>query len=94
MFSGQGYGVFGYYRLTSRRMGSDENTISHFESIDCFFLEIVQLEGVLVVSSSSANGLYTTHETGRLGYEFVELIISWTRRGCTSQLSLHSLVPC
>ena len=54
MFCGQGYGVFGYYRLTSRRVGSDENTISHFETIDCFFLEIVQLEGVLFVSTSTA----------------------------------------
>ena len=47
VFCGQGDRVFSYHRLTSRRMGSDENTISHFESVDCFFLEIVQFEGVL-----------------------------------------------
>jgi hypothetical protein len=36
--------------LSGRSVRSDEDTVSHFEAVDRFFLEVVQLEWVLDVS--------------------------------------------
>lgn len=45
--------IFCHHRLSCRCMRSDKDRIAHFESVDSFLLERIQLEWVLEVSSRS-----------------------------------------
>lgn len=41
--------IFSNNCFTGRRMGSDENTISHFQPVNSFFLEVIKFERILDV---------------------------------------------
>jgi hypothetical protein len=72
---GERDGVFSNDGLSGRSVRSDEDRIAHFESINCFFLEVVQSEGVLeVVSCISANKQdYLAYLPRHFRHELVEL---------------------
>lgn len=49
MFRCKGNSIFSNDRFTCRCMGSNENTVSQFESVNSFFLEVIEFERILDV---------------------------------------------
>lgn len=49
MFRCKGDSIFSNNCFTGRRVGSNENTISHFQSVNSFFLEVIKFERILDV---------------------------------------------
>lgn len=54
VFCREGNRIFGDHRLTRRSVGRHKHAVSHFQTIDSFFLEVVEFEGVLSYQSGPA----------------------------------------
>lgn len=77
VLGGESDRVLSHHGFTRRCVRSNEDTVSHFQTIHRFFLEVVEGKWILRVSQRYCDEA-TTHSPGHLRDQLVELHVSQT----------------